>query len=466
MTDKLKKIVVASKEMSLRQLTKELCEQLFVADDISEAGDIIKTVLPDLLVMDSTILNSHQVTSNEIDNIVKSNIPVLFFHRNGYEKPRSMSAAYENFTFSEVDDIHSELQLTCQRLSNKNVTEDVQFPQEFFCDSFAATVPIAGKSKSITHALEMLKRVAASNCNPILVVGETGTGKELAARALHDIRHPKKKFVAINCAALTSTLLESELFGHVKGSFTGAEKDKTGLVEMAEDGTLFLDEITEMPMELQAKLLRVLQEKTYRKVGGEKELQCRATIVASSNRNLKEAVEEKVFRKDLFFRLSICPVTLAPLRSASRQEDITVLAHYFLRNSNICPEKNGQIIGFTKMALEQLENHDWPGNVRELANVIDRAILLESTDKIGASSIILNPEDPEKQENLSVYECIKSFSLEKAERELISRALDKTSWQKTKAASLLGITRATLYAKVRQYNICQANSENLEPALC
>jgi transcriptional regulator with PAS, ATPase and Fis domain len=299
--------------------------------------------------------------------------------------------------------------------------------------------------------------VAQSACNPILIVGETGTGKELAARAVHILRNGSdQKFVAINCAALTANLLESELFGHTKGSFTSADREKTGLLEMAGAGTVFLDEISEMPLDLQAKLLRVLQEQKFRKVGGTDEIECKATLIASSNRNLMQEVEVGRFRRDLYYRLCVCPIPLAPLRAESRKEDILLLAEYFIQNSNICPEKKGKIKGLTAMAAELLTRHQWPGNVRELRNVIERAILLEVSERIGTSNLLLNPgsmfdhECPEIEQNRIP---IKDFSLEKAEKELVKKALEEAGWQKSRAASLLGITRATLYAKVKQYNL-------------
>jgi len=323
---------------------------------------------------------------------------------------------------------------------------------DYFADEIAATVAMVGRSKAARRTIEMVKLVGRSRCNPVLIVGETGTGKEVAARAIHAIRHPDRPFVAVNCAALTANLLESELFGHVKGAFTSADRDKTGLLELAGEGTLFLDEISEMAIEPQAKLLRVLQERTFRKVGGVKDLTCKATIITSSNRNLKKEMEEKRFRQDLYYRLNICPIPLAPLRSPGRREDIRLLAEYILSTSTICSlsQKKKAI---TKLALEALHKHHWPGNVRELRNVMERAILLEATDKIGLDSIVIEPMETESAGGALFRQGIKDFSLQKAERELIARALHETGWQKTQAAALLGITRATLYAKVKQYNI-------------
>jgi DNA-binding NtrC family response regulator len=208
-----------------------------------------------------------------------------------------------------------------------------------------------------------------------------------------------------------------------------------------------------MPLELQAKLLRLLQERTFRRVGGTKDITCTATIIASSNRNLKKEIQEKRFRQDLYYRLNVCPITMPPLRAPDRREDIARLAAHFLKTSTICPATPGRTMSITKLALEALQKHDWPGNVRELRNVIDRAILLETTDKIGLSSIAIDPPDAEEHVGGLHHPRGKDFSLEKAERELIAHALHETGWQKTQAAALLGITRATLYAKVKQYNI-------------
>ena len=334
----------------------------------------------------------------------------------------------------------------------------------FFSEDLAGLVCMAGKSQAVLSTLRMIRLVAASRCDPILIVGETGTGKELAAKAVHLVRHPNDPFVAVNCAALTATLLESELFGHVKGAFTGADRDKTGLLELAGSGTLFLDEISEMPMDLQAKLLRVLQERTFRKVGGIKDTPCNATLMTSSNRNLKSEVQANHFRRDLYYRLNISPIILAPLRSPQRREDIRLLAQYFVETSTICPERSNKVTSVTPLALEALEKHDWPGNIRELRNVIDRAILLETTDKIGLNGIVIDPAESAQASENPAAGIMKGFSLAKAERELISRALRETGWQKTRAAALLGITRATLYAKVKQYNITKDSHAAAEPA--
>ncbi|MBN1796303.1 MAG: sigma-54-dependent Fis family transcriptional regulator [Sedimentisphaerales bacterium] len=446
----LQSIIAVSRGGQLQQIASRFAQKVLVADEPKEAFDLLRTSDCELALFEDTF------TAADIEHFIKTtdkhsiNIPVLIIS-NGKKRSdnpfRNTGAIAYLCAENEKDKIE-------QLLKDKNFIIEhekaADLRQDYFLDDVAAAVSLAGTSSSMQKTLQMIKLVSKSNCNPILVIGQTGTGKELAAKAVHYIRCHDKSFVAVNCAALTANLLESELFGHVKGSFTGADKDKVGLFELAGEGTVFLDEISEMPLGLQAKLLRVLQEKTFMPVGGTKLLTCKGTIIASSNRNLLEAIGKKRFRQDLYYRLNVCPIKLYPLNSPNRREDIRLLAEYFLRHSNVWPDKSSNIKSITPLALETLEKHDWQGNVRELKNVIDRAILLETTDKIGLSSIIIEKEDDLEQNETNPTD---SFSLEAAERELIARALKETGWQKTKAAALLGITRATLYAKVKQYNI-------------
>ena len=450
-----RRIVVVSKKTEVQQISKRLGKEIFVADDVAETLDITKTVNPDLVIFDDRFSPAQIRQFTDAANKNSINVPVVIIGNEGNGSQPSVEFI-KNGACDYINGIkdYNSLEQAINQIKNNTCENDTEESTDsFFADECAALVCFVGKSKATLNTLKMIKLVAASQCNPVMITGETGTGKEVAAKAIHTLRHPDKPFVAVNCAALTANLLESELFGHARGSFTGADREKTGLLELAESGTLFLDEISEMPLDLQAKLLRVLQEKTFRKVGGTKLITCKATIIVSSNRNLKKEVEENKFRRDLYYRLNICPITLAPLRSPSRKDDIALLAEYFLETSTICPQKKGKIKAITKLAIEALQNHDWPGNVRELYNIIERAVLLETTDKIGMSSIIIDMDQYDEQAQSNPLGRIKDFSLSNAERELICRALQKTGWQKTHAAALLGITRATLYAKVKQYNI-------------
>ncbi len=449
----LRRIVVVSKHVEIQELARRVAQQVLVADDVVEAVDIAATVDPDLMLLDEllqrddicTILDaSHKNLRIPVVVVGASDVQPAWFSK--FTQDGSLYYLPSTNDYDQLQQILSRIQAR----ANYNRPTAVN---GFFADELAESISMVGKSKAILHTLKMLKLVAASSCNPVLITGETGTGKELVAKAMHIIRHPGEQLVAVNCAALTASLLESELFGHVKGSFTGADRDKTGLLELAGQGTIFLDEISEMPLDLQAKLLRILQEKTFRKVGGITDLVCKATIITSSNRDLRQEMRDNRFRQDLYYRLNVCPIIIAPLRTIERRTDIRLLAEYFLKTSTVCPTKIGKITSFTEMAVEAIEKHNWPGNVRELRNVIERAILLETTDKIGLSSILIEPADCNAAGRAEAGRSVQDFSLDKAERELIARALQESGWQKTKAAALLGITRATLYAKVKQHNI-------------
>lgn len=481
-----RRIVAVSNDPDVQLLAEQCGHEVFLTDDPRDALDVVHRLYPNLVLLD------HRFGRAQIEEFLRradnylTDVPVVIVGDDGCDTGFSAEWAQmgaHDYLRGRQD--CNELERIIETIEGKGGKDERNTEQiddlspadwktslsRFFAEDLAGSVSMAGKSPAVLSALKMIRLVAGSRCNPILIVGETGTGKELAAKAVHTLRHPNDKFVAVNCAALTATLLESELFGHVRGAFTGADRDKTGLLELAGSGTLLLDEISEMPTDLQAKLLRVLQERTFRKVGGVKDITCSATLIASSNRNLKAELQANRFRRDLYYRLDVSPIVLAPLRSPQRSSDVSLLAEYFLKVSAICPEKRNKVTSLTRLAVEALENHDWPGNVRELRNVIDRAILLETTDKIGLSGIVIDPTDCAAASENPAAGLVKGFSLAKAERELISRALHETGWQKTRAAALLGITRATLYAKVKQYNIskdsrtCRGRIENAREAI-
>ena len=308
---------------------------------------------------------------------------------------------------------------------------------------------LVGSSEATEEVRRVLELVGKSTCDVILIQGETGTGKELAARTVHGAsKRWNGNFVDVNCAALSSSLLESELFGHEKGAFTGADRPKRGLFELANGGTLFLDEIGEMDIDLQAKLLRVLEERSFRRVGGMETIEVDVRVVASTNRNLARAVEEGEFRRDLYYRLNVFTVEMPALRD--RPDDLPDLCGHFLAKSGDRAGKSFD--GFTGEAMDALSRHSWPGNVRELRNVVERAVVLSEEGEIEAAQLRLPTASVSSVPAQRGAE-ITDFSLRTAERELIMRVLKETGWQKTKAASLLGITRATLYSKISQYGL-------------
>ena len=329
----------------------------------------------------------------------------------------------------------------------KDVTDEVE-PQKR---------EVIAESRSMREVMNFVRRVAASEATTILIEGENGTGKDLIAKTLHyQSLRQAEPFIAINCAAIPETLLESELFGYEKGAFTDARAQKRGIFELADKGTLFLDEIGEIPLMLQAKLLRVLEEQCFRRLGGLKDIQLDLRVVAATNKNLREAVQEGAFRQDLYFRLNVIHITIPPLRE--RPEDILPLAHFFIDHYN--RKFKRQINGLTEEAKRMLLAHDWPGNVRELRNAIERAMILEETSQIrpGSLPMAVNrggsaPSPAAIPPSLQPAFPDVGMSLEENEKQLILRALEKTGGNQTQAAKLLKITRDTLRYKMKKYKL-------------
>lgn len=298
--------------------------------------------------------------------------------------------------------------------------------------------------------LELVKKVADYNTT-VLITGESGTGKELVARAIHfSGNRAQGPFVAVNCGAIPGPLLESELFGHVKGAFTDAHRSKVGLFQEASGGTLFLDEVGELPMELQVKLLRVLQESEVRRVGDTRSVKIDTRVVAATVKDLGEEIKKGTFREDLFYRLNVIEVKLPPLRE--RKGDIEGLARLFIEKYAKKFRKN--IKGLSNDALSLLRSYNWPGNVRELENVIERAVILEESDTINAKSLplLLNPQGGNGTMPPSKELSIKKAH-ERLERELISRALERTGGNRTRAAELLEISHRALLYKIKSYGL-------------
>ena len=313
---------------------------------------------------------------------------------------------------------------------------------------------VIAESGPMREVMNFVRRVAASEATTILLEGENGTGKDLVAKTLHyqSVRQAEP-FIAINCAAIPDSLLESELFGYEKGAFTDARAQKRGIFELADKGTLFLDEIGEIPLMLQAKLLRVLEEQNFRRLGGLKDIHLDLRVIAATNKNLREAVKEGAFRQDLYFRLNVIQILIPPLRD--RPEDIVPMTKFFIEHYN--RKFKRQIEGVTDGAAKLLQAHDWPGNVRELRNAIERSMILEEGALITAASLpiaISRPDGSAPAGNSMGLEIpTDGLSLEDNERSLLVRALEKTDGNQTQAARLLRITRDTLRYKMKKFNL-------------
>jgi two-component system response regulator AtoC len=310
-----------------------------------------------------------------------------------------------------------------------------------------------GKSPIMQEVFKKLKKIGKSRASTILITGESGTGKELVARAIHETGNGgNRPFLEINCAALPETLLESELFGHEKGAFTDARYRKKGLFELAEGGTIFLDEIGEMGITLQSRLLRVIENKTFRRVGGVKDLKVNTRIIAATNRDLKKAIKDGSFRNDLFYRLQVIPIALPTLRD--RREDIPLIANYFISMFNKEFKKNVKPIRSDIKSL--FESYSWPGNVRELKNVIERAILLEAESELLPEHLpaeISSGEEDVAEAPEQGFAALFPTSLKNMEKILIDKTLRETNGNKSKAARILGISRQTLREKTKLYEI-------------
>lgn len=309
---------------------------------------------------------------------------------------------------------------------------------------------MVGKSKNMQDLYALMQRATESDIT-VLIQGESGTGKELVAKLIH-YNSPRKAdpFVAVNCAAIPETLIESELFGHERGAFTGASTRRIGQFEHAQGGTVLLDEIGDMPLALQAKLLRVLEEREIQRVGGTATIPIDIRVIAATNRNLESAVKDGGFRADLFYRLAAFPLVIPPLRE--HREDIPLLVSHFLQD--YAERADESVRGISPAALQTLLAYDWPGNVRELRNAIERALLLETTDRLQVSNLppqlavmVPSPTDPEDP--------AQPLSLQEAERRAVVHALEASDWNITKAAQVLNVNRVTLYRKLRKYNLVE-----------
>jgi len=328
------------------------------------------------------------------------------------------------------------------RDENRELREEIQAERQ--------ATRLIGSSRAIAAVLETVRTVAPTDAT-VLVRGESGTGKELVAAAIHDLSprapHP---LVKVNCAAIPETLLESELFGHERGSFTGAIAQRKGRFEAAHRGTIFLDEISEMSPALQAKLLRVLQEREFQRVGGSETLTVDVRVIASTNRNLEKAVRDGDFREDLYYRVNVVPIVLPPLRE--RREDIPLLASHFL--DRFAKRNNKAFRGIAPAAQQKLQAYHWPGNVRELENTIERAVVMAQGDTLGADDIALNPDiSRESPGDVAARLVGPGFSIEDFERTLLEASLRKTGGNQSRAAELLGLTRRTLQYRMEKYAI-------------
>ena len=377
---------------------------------------------------------------------ISPQIPVIIMTANGsvHNAVGAMQAGAADYLLKPFS--AESLEKTVKRaIEHANGNGGFQFPVEKF-DRPVAGKEIITRNQKMMDILKQARGVAPSNAT-VLIQGESGTGKELLAAYVHQhSRHPEAPYVALNCAALPDTLAESELFGHEKGSFTGAVGRKIGKFELAHKGTVVLDEISEMPLPLQAKLLRVLQEKEVDRIGGTRPVPIDARVVAISNVNLKTAVADGKFREDLYYRINVIPLMIPPLRE--RKDDIESLTQHFLEKFNLANHK--KIAAIDPEALNLLLDHGWKGNIRELENVIERAVLIGDGPSVLPEHLLLDSSESDAP-SPDPFEVKAGFTVKQMEKKLIFRTLNEVDDNRTQAAELLGISIRTLRNKLHEY---------------
>ncbi len=329
-------------------------------------------------------------------------------------------------------------------LEKKETMREVQLLRRRLA-ALAPGTDLIGSGPAMQKVFELVKRVAPSNAS-VVVTGQSGTGKEVVARAIHNLSPRKDKpFVALNCSAIPATLIESELFGYERGAFTGADQRRLGNFELAHNGTLFLDEIGELPLEVQAKFLRVLEERKIRRLGGRSEVEVDVRVLCATNRDLKEEIRRGRFREDLFFRLHVFTIELPTLRE--RREDVPVLVHHFIEKFNA--ETGKRVQGVTPAAMATLQGYAWPGNIRELRNTVERAMILVDGDVIGEEQ--LPPDMQASRPEAATLRVPLGIPIEQIEKEYILASLQRNGGNKARTAELLGISEKTLYNKLNRY---------------
>jgi two-component system response regulator AtoC len=373
---------------------------------------------------------------------VKPGIPVIIFtaYATVETAVEAMRVGADDYLIKPIDpDI---LALKVQKIVEKQNLADENIMLREKIDAIYQFDEIIGNSEPLQEVLEIVGSVAASDTT-VLITGESGTGKELIARAIHrNSMRRYKPFVAVSIGALPDTMVESELFGHEKGAFTGASYAHMGRFELADGGTLFLDEVGDMSPKVQVDLLRVLEEKTCYRLGGDRKIHMDVRVIAATNKALKKSIKEGTFREDLYYRLNVVGIHLPPLRE--RGDDVLLLAEYFLKK--FCMKMNRRKEGFSPKVIEIFSRHKWPGNIRELENAIERAVVVGKGPMVQLQDMpfVRGQESPEEKA---------AISLREVEKKHIMRVLDETDWNVTRSANLLEIDRATLYNKIKNYSL-------------
>jgi two-component system, NtrC family, response regulator AtoC len=456
------RLLVVDDEQSIRRLCMTIGSTLGYACTEAESAETalgrLEPDAPDLILTDLKLPTMSGVELLKQAKILLPHTEVAIMTGHG-----SIESAVDAMKLGAYDYIEKPFRVEKMRLLLQRMAEKVHLvtENEFLRERVSTEENldgIIGSSANIQDVLRMVSRLKDTR-TPVLISGESGTGKELVARAIHFRGSmAQTPFVAVDCGSLVPTLMESELFGYEKGAFTGATKSKHGLFQSANGGTIFLDEIGELPLEMQAKLLRVLQEKEVRPVGSNEKVNVDVRVIAATNRDLEGAYRSGTFRKDLYFRLNVVTVHLPPLRD--RRSDIPVLVHHFLDRF-----AQGSQIQVTPAAMKSLLNYDWPGNVRELENCVARAVTLGDGRTIDVSDLPPAIRSSQPDAAIPASEATATFSttaLSEMERMTILRVFEQANGDKALAGKMLGISRATLYRKLKRYNIAVKPDETTD----
>jgi DNA-binding NtrC family response regulator len=429
-----------------------------LADTVKAGWNSVNKLVPDVAIVDLKLPDGSGL---DLLHKIKETYPdvsviILTGHATVDSAVKALKVGAEDYVTKPVD--LPRLQVILKSVEDKQMMKQEILELRRQLQKMGALGHLVGKSPRMQRLFEEIEMVANTDAN-VFIVGESGSGKEVVANTIHYLsRRRNKPFIAFNCGAISPTLIESEIFGHEKGAFTNAIKRREGYFEMAKGGTVFLDEITEMPIELQVKLLRVLEEGKFRRVGGNEEINIDARIIAASNRDPAKAIAEGKMREDLYYRLNVFPIEVPPLRN--RLEDIPLFSHFFLQKLNETEDKKVEKIDGE--FIEALQAYEWPGNVRELRNVINRAFIMARTDTLTVDCLPDKLAGGRRKRSKDAITIPLGQPMEEVERIVIEETLTMTDGDRRRTAEILGISYKTLYNKTKKYKSAGGEDEDEE----
>jgi two-component system nitrogen regulation response regulator NtrX len=439
-------VLIVDDEGSIRESLSEIFKDegyyVLTSSSGEEAIETVKEQSPDLIFLDIWLSGIDGIQTLEEIKGLKPDLPIIMISGHG-----NIELAVKATRIGAYDFLEKPLSLERVLLAAKRALEKQALETEYKAlkQDLTKRFRLIGSSQKMTVLKEQIDMAAQSNSR-VLIMGESGSGKELVARFLHEnSKRVGKPFIEVNCAAIPQELIESELFGHEKGSFTGAFERKKGKFELADEGTLFLDEVGDMSLSAQSKVLRVIETQEFQRVGGSRNIKVDVRIIVATNKDLREEVKKGNFREDLLYRLDVIPIIVPPLRE--RKDDIPSLVEYFLEY--FASEYGQKLKKITPEAIKMLETHDWPGNIRELRNVIERLVIMTPPDTINARNLVV--AEPTKEDYFAfttLREARDAF-----EKTFITKKLEENNWNISKTAEILQIERSNLHKKIKAYNI-------------